>query len=93
MNENHLGSNFDDFLAEEGVLAQVEAFAIKRVIAYQIGQMMAEQKLSKTAMARRMRTSRTALARLLDPGNESVTLRTMERAAEALGKRLQIALV
>ncbi len=90
MNDQHIGSSFDDFLEEEGLLVQAESVAIKRVISYQISQMMAEQKLSKSAMARRMNTSRAALERLLDPENESVTLHTMERAAEALGKRLHV---
>jgi DNA-binding Xre family transcriptional regulator len=93
MNEKHLGSDFDDFLAEEGLLAQVEAVAVKRVIAFQIRLYMQEEKLSKTAMAQRMKTSRAALERLLDPENQSVTLQTLEKAADALGKRLQIAIV
>jgi DNA-binding Xre family transcriptional regulator len=93
MNEKHLGSDFDDFLAEEGLLAQVEAVAVKRVIAFQIRRYMQEEKLSKTAMAQRMKTSRAALERLLDPENQSVTLQTLEKAADALGKRLQIAIV
>lgn len=92
MNEKYLGTNFDDFLLEEGLLTQVEAVAVKRVIAYQVNQLMVENNLSKAAMARRMHTSRAALERLLDPQNESVTLRTLEKAAEALGKHLQIVL-
>lgn len=93
MNVKHLGSSFDDFLAEEGLLAEVEAVAIKRVIAYQIAELMKERNLTKTAMAERMETSRAALERLLDPGNESVTLQTLERAAVALGKRLRVEFV
>ena len=93
MKNPSIGSNFDDFLAEEGLLAEVEAVAVKRVIAYQIEQMMTEQNLTKTAMAERMNTSRAALNRLLDPENPSVTLQTIERAAAVLGKRLQIELV
>ena len=93
MKVEHLGSNFDDFLAEEGLLAEAEAVAIKRVIAYQIAELMKEKNLTKTAMAQRMETSRAALERLLDPGNESVTLQTLERAAMALGKRLRIEFV
>jgi antitoxin HicB len=93
MKEKHLGSDFDDFLAEEGLLAEVEAVAVKRVIAYQIAELMKEINITKTAMARRMRTSRAALERLLDPTNESVTLYTLERAALALGKRLRIEFV
>ena len=90
MSNQHLGSNFDDFLQQEGLLAEVEATAIKRVIAIQITALMKEHHLSKTAMAKRMQTSRSAIDRLLDPKNESVTLLTLERAALVLGKRLQI---
>lgn len=93
MNQQHLGDTLDDFLEEEGLLAEVEAFAIKRVIAFQITQLMSEQSLSKAEMARRMQTSRAAVDRLLDPRNESATLSTLEKAALALGKRLQVALV
>ena len=92
MKEIHLGSDFDDFLAEEGLLEETETVAIKRVIAFQVEQLMKEKKLTKTEMSRRMRTSRAALERLLDPANESVTLQTLDRAARALGKRLQITL-
>ena len=90
MNNKYIGSNFDDFLENEGLLAEVEATAIKRVIAIQITKLMQKHKLSKTAMAKRMKTSRSSVDRLLDPQNESVTLQTLERAALALGKRLQI---
>ena len=93
MEYQHIGSGFDDFLEEEGILAEVEAVAIKRVIAFQIAQLMLEQSLTKTAMADRMNTSRAALNRLLDPANKSVTLQTLERAAVALGKKLQVELV
>jgi len=92
MENKHIGSDFDDFLAEEGLLEQAETVAIKRVIAYQVEQLMAQQTLSKTEMSRRMKTSRAALERLLDPANQSVTLQTLDRAARALGKRLQISL-
>jgi DNA-binding Xre family transcriptional regulator len=90
MNNKFIGSNFDDFLEEEGLLAEVEATAIKRVIAFQIGELMKERSLSKAAMAKRMKTSRSSINRLLDPKNESVTLQTLENAALVLGKRLQI---
>ena len=93
MKEEYVGSDFDDFLEEEGVLADAEALAIKRVIAYQITQIMVEQNITKTAMARKMNTSRAALNRLLDPNNKSVTLLTLERASTVLGKKLQIELV
>lgn len=93
MNEQHLGSSLDDFLAEEGQLAQAEAVASKRVLAFQIAKLMAEQQLSKAEMARRMSTSRAAVDRLLDYNTESATLVTLEKAAAALGRRLHIALV
>ena len=93
MNEKYLGDTLDDFLEEEGLLAEAEAIAIKRVIAYQISQLMSEQSLTKAEMARRMQTSRAAVDRLLDPTNESATLTTLEKAALALGKRLEVELV
>ena len=93
MNEQHLGDTLDDFLEEEGFLVEAEAVAIKRVLAYQMSELMGEQQLSKSEMARRMQTSRTAVDRLLDPNNESATLITLERAAFALGKRLQVAMI
>jgi DNA-binding Xre family transcriptional regulator len=92
MENRHLGSDFDDFLKEEGTLAEVEAAAVKRVIAFEIEEMMKEKGFSKTAMARRMATSRSALERLLNPGNVSVTLHTLERTALASDKRLKIEL-
>ncbi len=92
MSDQYIGSNFDDFLEEEGILTETEAVAVKRVIAFQVELMMKEQKLSKTEMSRRMNTSRAALDRLLDPANRSVTLQTLDNAARALGKRLQISL-
>ncbi len=93
MNNAHLGSNFDDFLAKEGILEESEAVATKWVIAFQIAQLMEEQNLTKTAMAERMNTSRAALNRLLDPANKSVTLQTLESVALALEKRLRIEFV
>ena len=86
----HIGSNFDDFLEEEGVLAEAEAIAVKRVLAFQLKELMKAQKLNKTQLAKRMKTSRSALERLLDPDNPSVTLLTLERAARALGKNIMV---
>ena len=88
----HRGSRFDDFLAEEGLLESATSTAIKRVLAWQFAQLMKKKRISKTEMARRMRTSRAALDRLLDAENTSVTLQTMGRAAAALGKTLTVAL-
>jgi len=90
MNKKHMGSNLDDFLREEQLLNSVETAAVKRVIAFQIEREMKRRKLTKTAMAGRMKTSRAGLERLLDPDNGSVTLLTLERAASVLGKKLRI---
>ncbi|MGC1402983.1 MAG: helix-turn-helix domain-containing protein [Thermodesulfobacteriota bacterium] len=92
MNKKHIGENFDDFLHEEGLLEEVEAVAIKRVVSFQIAQEMKRRKVTKTEMTHRMKTSRAALERLLDPDNPSVTLSTLERAASALGKKLRVEL-
>ncbi len=86
----HSGSTFDSFLEEEGIREEVEAVAIKRVLAWQLEQAMREQQKTKQAMARRLHTSRSQLDRLLDPRNVSVTLDTITRAARALGKRIII---
>jgi hypothetical protein len=87
---DHSGSTFDSFLEEEAIREEVEAVAIKRVLAWQLQQAMQEQQKTKQAMARELHTSRSQLDRLLDPGNISVTLDTITRAAHALGKRLII---
>ena len=92
MNKKRIGSNFDEFLRDEQLLDDVETTAIKRVIAFQIVQEMKRRKLTKMEMASRMKTSRAALERLLDPTNPSVTLSTLERAASALGKKLRVEL-
>lgn len=87
-----LGSSLDDLLREDGALEDVEARAQKRVLARQIEQLMRQQQVTKSALANRMGTSRSALDRLLDPTNASVTLYTMTTAARALGTRLDLRL-
>ena len=89
----HMGSTFDDFLEEEGIQAECSAIAIKRVIAWQFRSFMENGAISKSALARKMSTSRTAIDRLLDPTNSSISLITMEKAARVLGKKLEIRLV
>jgi hypothetical protein len=90
--KKHIGSDFDDFLESEGILEDVTAIAVKRVIAYQIEQEMKAQRLTKTLMASRMHTSRAALNRLLDESDTSLTLTTLASAASVLGKRISISL-
>ncbi|MCB5161574.1 helix-turn-helix domain-containing protein [Marinomonas algarum] len=90
MANTHIGSSFDDFLEETGVLAETNAVAIKRVIAWEIQQKIETEHLTKTKMAQLMNTSRAALDRLLDPNNTSITLHTLDNAAKALGKTLRL---
>jgi antitoxin HicB len=87
---DHSGSSFDEFLEEDGIREEVEAVAIKRVLAWQLERAMREQQKTKRVMARQLHTSRSQLDRLLDPRNVSVTLDTVARAARALGKQLII---
>ena len=92
MAKKHIGSSFDDFLDEEAMLQEATAVAIKRVISWQIAQEMKNQQLTKTALAKRMHTSRAALNRLLDENDSSLTLTTLASAAAALGKRVNLEL-
>lgn len=91
--KGRIGSPFDDFLKEEGIYEEVSARAIKRVLARQLDALMVDQKITKAELARRMKTSRAQLDRLLDPQNESVTLATLTRAAHAVGRNLRVELV
>src|SRR3974390_3002048 len=91
--KGRIGSSFEDFLREEGIHAEVTARAIKRVIARQLDALMADEGITKAELAKRMKTSRTQLDRLLDPENESVTLGTLTRAAAAVGRQLRLELV
>jgi antitoxin HicB len=92
INKKNIGSSFDDFLAEDNLLEICEEHAIKEILAEQIQMAMKAEGLNKTAMAQRMKTSRQALNRLLDPSNSSVTLHTMQRAATAVGRKLTLKL-
>lgn len=91
--KSRVGSSFDDFLKEEGTYEEVTARAIKRVIARQPDALMEEEGLTKTELAKRMKTSRAQLDRLFDPDNESVTLGALTRAAQAVGRQLRMELV
>jgi len=93
MKKKNIGSSLDSLLREEGTYEEVSAAAIKRVLARQVEAAMKEKHLSKAEMARRMRTSRPTVYRLLDPAERGATLDTLERASAALGLDLQIRLV
>lgn len=88
-----IGSTFDESLKEDGRYELTQAVAIKRVLAWQIAQTMAKQRMTKAEMARRMDTSRSQLNRLLDPTTHSVTLETLTRAAHAVGRQVKLELV
>jgi antitoxin HicB len=90
---DHSGSTFDSFLEEEGIKDEVEALAVKRVIAWQLEQAMLKQNKTKQRMAKDLGTSRSQLDRLLDPRNTSVSLETITRAANVLGKRIAIRII
>ena len=92
MKANNIGSSFDDYLREEALLDEATAVAVKRVIAWQIDQEMKAQNLTKSAMAKKMHTSRAALNRLLGASDTSLTLTTLSSAATVLGKKLRIEL-
>jgi len=87
---SRLGSGFDRFLQEEGIIQELEIVAARRVIAWQITDIMEKKRISKTAMAARMGTSRAVLDRLLDPENTGVTLKTLGKAATVLGRKIHI---
>ena len=91
--KGRMGSSFDDFLKDEGVYNEVEWVAVKRVIAWQLEEAMKARHMSKLQMARRMKTSRSQLDRLLDPSHSGVTLETLARAAQVLGRHIRVELV
>jgi transcriptional regulator with XRE-family HTH domain len=92
MKKKHLGSRFEDFLEDEGILQECRASAIKFKFAHELEKAMSQQKISKAAMAKRLKTSRTGIDRLLDPENTSITLNTLAKVAHLLGKRIDFAL-
>ena len=92
-NKGHIGSAFEDFLKDEGVYEETTAAAVKRVLAWQLEQAMADNRISKNRLAKAMKTSRSQLDRILDPDNASVQLDTVIKAARVLGREVKIELV
>ncbi len=88
IDKEHIGSSFDSFLEEEGILQESEAVAIKRVIAYALEQKMQEDNMSVNRLAKELETSRTAICRILDPNNTSITLNKIDKVARYLGIRI-----
>jgi len=87
------GGKFNDFLKQQGLYDKVVAQAEKEILAWKLQSAMDERKMSVSALAKRMNTSRAAINRILDPANPSVTLGTLEKAAVALGKRWRFELI
>ena len=90
--KGRIGSSFDEFLKEEGTYEDVTAGAVKRLLTRQIMEAMTAGKISKSEMARRMKTSRSQLDRLLDPGNTKIQLDTLYKAARAVGRNVRLEL-
>lgn len=88
IDKKHVGSNFDNFLEEESILQESEAVALKRVIAYVLEEKMKADNISVNRLAKELETSRTAICRILDPENTSITLNTIEKVAKYLGKKI-----
>ena len=88
IDKKHVGSNFDNFLEEESILQESEAVALKRVIAYVLEEKMTADNISVNRLAKELETSRTAICRILDPENTSITLNTIEKVAKYLGKKI-----
>ncbi len=88
----HRGSSFDDFLREQELYEDVQAAALKCAIAAALADSMEKSNMSKVELAKRMRTSRSQLDRLLDPDYTAVQLTTLFKAASALGQEVQISL-
>ena len=86
----YTGTNFDDFLEDEGILEEVSAKAHKRLLALQLTDIMQEKSITKTNLAEKLKTSRSQLDRILDPENTSITIEILERVAHAVGKKLNI---
>lgn len=86
------GQLFEDFLREQGTHEETTETAVKRVLAHQLASVMKEQRISKVEMAKRLRTSRSQLDRLLDPDNTAITLDMLARAAQAVGRTLKLEL-
>ena len=93
MTHPRIGSSLDSWLREAGTYEQTTSRAIKRVLARQLEAAMQSQNVSKVEMARRMGSSRSALDRLLDPENDSVTLGTLRKAAAAVGRQIRLELI
>lgn len=93
MSNKHIGSSFEDFLKKEGIADEVSSNTVKKLLAYQLLEKLEKENMTKSELAVRLSTSRSAVDRILDPNNKSITLTTLQKVAEVLGKKLKIELV
>ena len=93
MKNKHIGSSFDNFLEDEGLLGEAQAIAVARKLAWEVNNYLVENNTSKTAFAKMLDTSRMQVNRLIDPDDTSVNLNTMAKVAEAMGKKLELRFV
>jgi antitoxin HicB len=89
----HHGSSLEEFLADNGIIEEAETEASVRVVAWQIGEELKRLGLTKTLLAKKLGTNRSQVNRLLDPNNDGVSIRTLQRAADAVGRKLRVELV
>jgi antitoxin HicB len=83
----------NELLVEEGTFDELNAIVAKERLVWLFEKEMKKKRLSKMKMAKAMKTSRAQLDRLLDPKSGNVTLATMQKAANAVGKSLRVELV
>src|SRR5260221_7311930 len=89
----HRGELFEDFLTQEGIRDEVYAEAVKFKIARDLEAARVAKHVKKVDLAKAMGTSRSQLDRLFDPASHSLSIDALDRAARALGMRLDIRLV
>ena len=92
INKKHVGTSLDSFLNEEGILEKTETMAIKRVIAWQLLAILEQEEITQTELAQRMGTSKASINRLLDPENPSLTLSTLVKVANVLGRAVHVSI-
>jgi DNA-binding Xre family transcriptional regulator len=92
MHKQHMGSELDAFLEQDGLLAECEAGALRRVVAWQLEQEMKRRRITRAKLASRMKTDQRVLNRLFSENDSPVSLQLLERVALALGRKLKVEL-
>jgi len=89
-NNKHMGSSMGSLFDELGEQEELDLLTRKKIISEQLTNAMKHMRMSKSALAEAMNTSRTVIHRLLDPSDTSVTLHTLAKASKALNLRLEV---